>query len=161
MKNAAVTTIILLSALSALAPSLARAHAECAGETYGNTIVKVEVQTVGTMGGLRGGQVTIVPKDGPERTYEIRRDEIPQFYESTDGEPERAIVGLAAYLDAEFPVQIRYVGPNTNTDLTRALRNPARKKVPGNSLVVWKGPGFAGDQQYSFTDVVCAVSLDP
>lgn len=148
-----VTTIAL--------PVPALAFIECAGETHGGTIVQVSVNTQGTMGYVTGGEVTITPKTGAARSYKIKSDEIPQFFESVDGNHERAIVGLSAYINYEFPVQIRYVGKNYDFDLMKVLRTPGRKKEPGNSMIVWKGPEFADSEQHSFADVVCSVSLDP
>lgn len=144
-----------------LLPASAFAHTECAGETYTGIIVKVSINTVGTMGGITGGEVNITSKEGATRSYSIKAEEIAQFSESLDGEPERAIVGLGAYIEADYPVQIRYVGKNHDYDLVKVLRNPSRKKQAGNMMRVWKGPGFAGGEQHSFADVVCVVTLDP
>ena len=158
-----------LTALLAL-PTAAQAHISCAGETNGTpTIVKVEIDTQGTMGAVAGGRVTISPKDAPVRAYDLNRAEIAQFFESVDGpNDDRAIVGLAAFVSSENPVYIRFVGPNETRDLTVALRDDARKKRDEamkksgrNALRVWKGPGYAADQQHSFKDVVCSVTLDP
>jgi len=142
-------------------PAPAWAFVECAGETHAGTIVQVSINTQGTMGFVTGGEVTITPKTGAGRSYKIKSDEIPQFFESIDGNPERAIVGLAAYINYDFPVQIRYVGKNHDFDLVKVLRTPGRKKELRNSMIVWKGPGFSGSEQHSFADVVCNVSLDP
>lgn len=144
-----------------LTPAPAFAFTECAGETYTGTIVKVMVDTVGTMGAVTGAKVSIEPKGEPAREYNIRAEEIPQFFETTNQSGERAFVGLSAYVEMNFPVQIRYEGENYEEDLTKVLRTPGRQKQPNNYLRVWKGPGFGGDQQHSFADVVCAVSLDP
>lgn len=153
-------TILTLTTL--LTPMQSWASAQCAGETFGNVIVSVAINTVGTMGYVTGGDVTITSKQGQVRRYSIRQEEIPQFFESVDGQsPERAIVGMAAFVSHENPIAIRYVGTNHQEDLTKVLRTPGRRKEPGNSLRVWKGPGFASDQQHSFQDVVCSVTLDP
>jgi hypothetical protein len=142
-------------------PTTAQAHFSCAGETYTGIIVQVDITTVGTMGYVKGGEVTITEKDGATRGYQLKEDEIPQAFESIDGEPERAIVGLGAYVNYDYPVQIRYVGKNFEEDLVKVLRTPGRKKQAGNAMRVWKGPGFAGGEQHSFADVVCTVTLDP
>jgi hypothetical protein len=152
-------TLILAALLSLPVPAFA--YTECAGETYTGTIVKVAVNTVGTMGGVTGANVRIEPKDEPAREYVIEADEIPQFFETVNEDYTRAFVGLSAYVQDNFPVQIRYEGTNFEEDLTKVLRAPGRVKQPNNYLRVWKGPGFAGDQQHSFADVVCSVSLDP
>lgn len=138
-------------------PSLA---SECLGETYGGIVVKVEVNTMGTMGSITGGRVTITEKDGAERSYAIKAEEISQFFEAdSDTSGEGAIVGLSAYLDAEYPVSIRYVGKNYENPL-RSLKDPSRRKQGGNYMRVWKGPGFAGGDQHSFADVVCSIVID-
>lgn len=154
MKNLILAFLLTL-------PAPAFAFTECAGETYTGTIVKVTVNTVGTMGSVTGASVRIEPKDEPVREYVIEAGEIPQFFETVNPDGSRAFVGLSAYVEQNFPVQIRYEGTNFYDDLTTVLRTPGRVKQPGNYLRVWKGPGFAGDQQHSFADVVCSVSLDP
>lgn len=163
MKN--LTLSLTLTTLLALAlnGNAAQASTECAGETYGGLIAHIRIDTMGTMGYIQGAEVTFTPKDGQNvRRYSVKSDEIPQFFETVDGaEYERATVGLAAYVQHESPIHIRYVGTNYERDLTEVLRDPSRKKQPGNSFRVWKGPGFSGSEQHSFQDVVCAVSLDP
>lgn len=151
---------LILAALVAL-PAPAFAYTECAGETYTGTIVTVTVNTVGTMGAVTGASVKVEPKNEPPREYVIEADEIPQFFESVNDDYSRAFVGLSAYVENNYPVQIRYVGVNYEGSLTKVLRTPGRQKQSGNYLRVWKGPGFADGQQHSFADVVCSVSLDP
>lgn len=152
-------TLILATILALPLPALA--HVSCSGELDRNkTIVNVTINTVGTMGGVTGGTVTVTPVSGPTETYEIRAEEIPQFFEFVD-ENNQATVGLAAYVELNYPVTIRYVGKNFDGDLTKELRDPSRRKAPGNLMRVWKGPGFPGDQQYTFRDAICTVTLDP
>lgn len=151
---------LLLAALLIL-PAPAFAYTECAGETYTGTIVKVTVNTVGTMGAVTGATVYLEENGMNPRYYEITAEEIPQFYETVNADNSKAVVGLSAYVESNFPVQIRYTGTNYQEDLVNVLRSPGRKKQPGNYMRVWKGPGFAGDQQHSFYDVVCSVTLDP
>lgn len=150
----------MILALLLTMPAPAFAYTQCAGETYTGTIVQVTVNTVGTMGAVTGASVRIEPKDEPAREYVIEADEIPQFFETVDQEGTRAFVGLSAYVESNYPVQFRYEGVNYEEDLTKILRTPGRQKQPNNYLRVWKGSGFAGDQQHSFADVVCSVSFD-
>jgi hypothetical protein len=160
----------VLTALALLAlPSAAHATISCAGETYGSpTVVRVDIYTAGTTGTLTAGQVTITPADGPKRVYDIPVRDMIQFFESADGADQKtSTIGLSAFVNGENPVYIRFVGPNTFNDLikdlkddTRKKRDEAMKKEGKNALRVWKGPGYASDQQHSFKDVVCSVWLD-
>jgi hypothetical protein len=154
--------LALLSTLAVtLLPASAFAHIECAGETHKGDIVKVSVETVGTMGAVRDGLVTIQPKGRAEYSYVIRQEDIMQMFEHVN-ERNTAVVGVAAYYETLYPITIRYVGPNYDTqDLADTLRQPGRKKFAQNEMYVWKGPGFQSGEQYSFTDVVCNVMLDP
>lgn len=155
---------LTLTAILALVFTGTAAHAttECAGETYGGLIAHIRIDTMGTMGAIQGAEVTFTPKDGQNvRRYSVKAAEIPQFFENVDGrDSERAFVGLSAYVEYESPISVRYVGTNYERDLTEVLRDPSRKKQPGNSFRVWKGPGFSSSEQHSFQDVVCGVSLD-
>jgi hypothetical protein len=152
---------IVLAALLA-APAPAFAHVQCAGETFSNIVVTVDVKTQGTFGPVQGATVTITPKDGRNvRSYSVDSREIPQFFASTDGDNnERAIVGMSAFVNQDNPVYIRFVGTNRTDDLIDALRDKARAKEARNTLRVWKGPGYGSDQQHSFKDVVCSVQAD-
>lgn len=154
------TPMILLAAL-ALAPS-ARALTICSGETFSGTVVTVTVITAGATGAVQSGNVSIVPSSGEaSRAYEIKREDISQFFESQSDDGRRAVVGLAAYVNRDNPVSIRYSGTNYQENLLNVLRNPNRPKEGGNEMRVWKGPGFPADQQHQFRDVVCQVTLDP
>ncbi|RZA06758.1 MAG: hypothetical protein EOP11_09495 [Proteobacteria bacterium] len=159
---------LLALALLAL-PSAAHATISCVGETDANpTMVRVDIQTAGTLGAVSAGRVTITPKAGPARVYEIAPREIPQFFESVDGtDQDRAVIGMSGFVNNDNPVYIRFVGPNTLDEVTKAIRDEKRmkrdeamKKEGRNSLRVWKGPGYAADQQHSFKDVVCSVWMD-
>lgn len=151
--------LILLATL--FATPTARAITVCAGETFTSTIVTVTVITSGATGSVQQGSVTISPPNGPMVTYKIEKEDISQFFESQNDNGSRAMVGLAAYAGRENPISIRYSGTNYQEELIQVLRNPARLKEPDNEMRVWKGPGFAADQQLQFRDVVCQVTLDP
>lgn len=144
--------------LTLMATTPAMAYINCAGETLAGKIVEVSVETVGSMGSPTHGQVKATEINGQVSVYEIKREEIVQFFETVDS--KRAIVGLAAYQEMNNPIWIKYVGENYEGDLVRILRDPARKKQSGNEMRVWRGPGFGPDQQSQFTDVVCSISLD-
>lgn len=144
--------------LSLMATTPAMAYMNCAGETLAGKIVEVSVETVGTMGSPTQGLVKTTEVNGQVSSYELKREEIVQFFETVDS--KRAIVGLAAYQEMNNPIWIKYVGENYEGDLVKALRDPARKKQSGNEMRVWRGPGFGADQQSQFTDVVCSISLD-
>jgi len=152
-------SIIALAAL--LASTKAYAFTVCSGETFSGTIVTVTIATAGTKGSVQGGSVTIAPAAEPARSFELKSEEITQFFESNSDDFRKAVVGLAAYANGENPVSIRYTGTNFQEDLVLALRNPSRSKESGNEMRVWKGPGFPSDKQHQFRDVVCQVTLDP
>lgn len=153
------TPILALAAL--LASTQAHALTNCAGESFSGTIVTVTVLTAGTTGVVQHGLVTITPAGEASRSYGLKREEISQFFESTSDDSRRAVVGLAAYVNRENPISIRYSGTNFQDELVSVLRNPSRAKEAGNEMRVWKGPGFPADQQMQFKDVVCQVTLDP
>ncbi|MBS1971906.1 MAG: hypothetical protein JSU04_16465 [Bdellovibrionales bacterium] len=148
--------IALTLALFAAKPALA--YVTCAGETFGGKVVTVTVETTGTMAAPNRGEVTMMETDGQVSAYELKHEEIVQFFESDDS--HKAIVGLAAYQNLNNPIWIKYVGENYEGDLIKVLRDPNRKKQNGNEMRVWRGPGFGPDQQSQFTDVVCSISLD-
>lgn len=160
----------VLTALSLLAlPTAAHATISCAGETNGSpTVVRVDIHTAGNTNSVAAGRVTITPEKGPARTYDLVPQDIPQFFESADGADQKsATVGLSAFVAGDAPVYIRFVGPNTFNDLVKDLKNTDRqkrdeamKKEGKNTLRVWKGPGYASDQQHTFKDVVCSVWTD-
>lgn len=151
---------LFLLATLALAPS-AHALTICSGETFSGTVVTVTVLTAGATGTVQNGTVTIAPAAEAPRAFEIKREEISQFFESQSDDGRRAVVGLAAYVNRDNPVSIRYSGTNYQDNLLNVLRNPARPKEAGNEMRVWKGPGYPADQQHQFRDVVCQVTLDP
>ena len=151
---------LILATLLAL-PLPALATTECKGEHNDGHIITVRIDTVGTMGAVKGGEVVIELKDGTVRKYSVRGNEIPQFFEATSDNMETATVGLSAFVDGNFPVSIRYAGPNFEGNLKKHLLDPSRKKVAGNLMRVWKGSGFNASEQFVFRDVICSVSLDP
>ncbi len=153
------TPIFVMAAL--LFTTQAHAITTCAGETFTGTIVTVTVLTAGATGAVQGGLVSISPSNEPARNYALKREEITQYFESTSEDGRHAVVGLAAYVNRENPVSIRYSGTNFQDDMTSVLRNPSRAREAGNEMRVWKGPGFPADQQHQFKDVVCQVTLDP
>lgn len=134
------------------------AYVNCAGETYSGKVVEVTIETQGPMSQASRGLVHITDVDGKVTNYDLRKEEIVQFFESVDD--QRAIVGVSAYESLNNPIWIKYVGKNYDGDLLKALRDPARKKIEHNEMRVWRGPGYGPDQQSQFTDVVCNISLD-
>lgn len=153
----------LVCALALLGFGFAKASVMCAGETYDGDLVSVEVDTIGTMGVVQKGIVTVglAPLPGTMYAYSILPEEIPQFFEDT----ERAVVGLSAFVGTQGPVFIRYVGPNYRTEsyeeLIQILQDPNRQRVAGNRMIVWKGLDAPYDSVFSFRDVVCSVFLNP
>lgn len=148
--------MILSLAMTATTPALA--YMNCAGETLGGKIVEVAIETEGSMAVPTRGTVKVTETNGQITGYDLKREEIVQFFETVDN--KRAIVGLAAYQALNNPIWIKYVGENYEGDLLKALRDPNRKKQSGNEMRVWRGPGFGPDQQSQFTDVVCTIVLD-
>lgn len=134
------------------------AYVSCAGETYSGKIVEVVIETEGSMAQASRGLINITEANGTVTSYELKKEEIVQFFEAVDD--KRAIVGVAAYQSFNNPIWIKYVGENYEGDLLKVLRDPSRKKIEHNEMRVWRGPGYGPDQQSQFTDVVCNISLD-
>ncbi len=151
--------LIIISALTFT--SSAHALTICSGETFSGTMVTVTIVTTGATGAVQSGSVTIAPSGDVSRGYEIKKEEISQFFESQSDDGRNAVVGLVAYINRDNPVSIRYSGTNYQENLKNVLRNPMRPKEQGNEMRVWKGHGYPAEHQLQFRDVVCQVTLEP
>lgn len=160
---------IIFSALGVLAIN-SFAGVECVGETEKEgKIIRVSINTVGTMGYVQKGSVQILDKSLTSLAgYELEKEEIPQFFEGCiddDCEKYGAIVGLQAYEDTNYNVSIRYFGKDysyVSKALVDILRDKKRLKKAGNSMRVWKGDQNLPYEKafYVFKDIVCSLDHD-
>lgn len=156
-----IIQLILLS-------NLAFADIECLGETARDkTFVTVHIENSLVFGdnsrNQRGWVRISNETTRVESQYFLQPEDISQFFEGLRG-PQKsiAIVGLEAYSNLNSPITINYYGKNHNDRyLTEVMRDSSRVKDAGNKMIVWRGAGFASDDQYYFEDVVCSVNLAP
>ena len=150
--------VILLLAL--ISGPMAQAHVDCAGELNAGSIIHLSLDTGGPMGAALGGFVSIKAPEGKITQYAVKTGDIAQYFE--DAEDSAAMwVGAVIYIDGINPVNVKYRGINyLQRDLTEVLRDKGRVKISGNSMRVWKGPGYTPEEQYIFRDVVCSSFVD-
>ena len=67
-----------------LTPLAAKAGTTCMGQTHRGTTVTVNVNTVGSMAFVNGGNVLIEKSNGDVLGYTLERNEIAQFFETAD-----------------------------------------------------------------------------
>ena len=150
--------LIILFAL--IGGPLAYAHVDCAGELNAGSIVHLSLDTGGPMGVALGGYVAIKAPDGGTKQFPIKTGDIAQYFEDSE-DPANTWVGAQIFVDGVNPVNVKYRGINyVQRDLTEVLRDKARVQQVGNSMRVWKGPGYTPEEQYSFHDVVCSSFID-
>ncbi len=150
--------IIILLALISGSP--AYAHVDCAGELNAGSIIHLSLATGGPMGAALGGYVSIKTSERATTLYAIKAGDIGQYFEDAE---DQAVtwVGSQIFVDGVNPVNIKYRGINyLQRDLTEVLRDKTRVKQVGNTMRVWKGPGYKPEEQYAFRDVVCASFID-
>jgi len=150
-----VKYFILLASLICSAKALA--VSECTGLSKENTWVTVYINTVGATGIPDRGEVTFEREDN-KYGYRFTREDIAQFFEYDEIANSTATVGLAAYVEKEFPVSIKYSGPNyVDMDLKSVVSDGKSGTIKNNFMRVWKGPGHAATDQFQLTNVACAV----
>ena len=147
--------LLLLAAIGLSRSALA--VSECGGRALDGSFVLVQINTTGTTGAPDQASVT-VEKDGNKFGYHFGREDIPQFFEYDDVAAKSSVVGLAAYVQKEFPVSIKYVGANfVDMDLKAVIDGGKAEITKGNIMRIWKGPGHPGTDQYQLTKIVCSV----
>ena len=135
----------------------AAASMECAGKTDQGELVMVAIATAGSRGEVHQGKVTII-KDGHKNAYLFEASDVSQYFEYDDVPRGEAMVGLAAFVDGEFPLQIKYVGKNyVDYDLELVLEDKSTSFDEGSLLRIWKGPGFGATDQHQVQQIVCSV----
>jgi hypothetical protein len=150
-----VKILILLAAL--IYSGAAMAISECAGKAADGSWVSVVVNTTGPTGIPDEGSV-MIEKDGNKFGYKFARQDITQFFENDDISNNTAMVGLAAYVEQNNPVSIKYVGVNfVDMDLKAVVEQGQGIPTNGNFMRVWRGPGYDANSQYQLTSVVCSV----
>ncbi len=132
------------------------ANSECTGRASDGSYVTVHIETSGAVGAPDTGEVTI-ESGGNKYGYRFTKAEMPQYFEFDDVSDGSAIVGIAAYVENEYPVSVKYVGTNfVDMELKVVADDPA-VKGEGNFLRVWKGPRHAATDQYQITKIACSV----
>jgi hypothetical protein len=137
-------------------PGTAFAVVECTGQAKDGSFVTVAVQTKGASNSPDRAEVRI-ERDGNKFGYRFNSQDISQFFESDDEKANTAMVGLGAYVNKEFPVAIKYSGTNYIDMDLKAVIEAGGIESHGNSMRVWRGPGFGADELYSLTAPVCSV----
>lgn len=133
----------------------ASANVECTGVTRDRAYVTVRVGTTDATGAPAAGEV-IMEKGGNKYGYRFAGAEVAQFFE--DDADNRAIVGVVAYVEKEFPVSVKYVGTNhVDMDLKQILADESVPKSATNLLRIWRGPGYASTEQIVADKIVCSV----
>jgi hypothetical protein len=140
-------------------PGIAFATAECTGRMKDGSFVTVTVTTKGVTKAPDHGEVSI-EKMGNKFGYRFSAADISQFFEFADEKANTATIGLGAYIGAELPITVKYNGPNyIDMDLTAVLTSgvAAAGTPSGNTMRVWKGPGYLASDSYDVQDQVCSI----
>ncbi|MGZ3746314.1 MAG: hypothetical protein ACXWRE_03195 [Pseudobdellovibrionaceae bacterium] len=136
------------------------AVSECTGRLADGSWVTVHINTTGATGYPDQGEVVIENKEN-KFGYHFSHEEITQFFEYDEASDNTAMVGLAAYVNKESPVAIKYNGPNfVDMDQKDVIEENKVKEIKGNFLRVWKGPGHASNDQFQLTNVACSTWLN-
>lgn len=144
-----------------LASFVVSAHAgavsECTGLSSDGSWVTVHINTTGATGVPDRGEVIFENAEN-KFGYRFSREDITQFFEYDEPANNTAIVGLSSYVNKEFPVAIKYNGPNfVDMDLKSVIKEGKARQIKGNFLRVWKGPGHSSDDQFQLTNAACSV----
>lgn len=146
--------LILLSSL--LFAGNALAVSECTGRSDDGRWVTVHVNTKGAKGLPDQGEV-VVENEENKFGYRFGHEDIVQFFEYDETSNNSAMVGLVAYVNQEYPVAIKYIGPNfVDMDLKSVIEDGKGTESKGNFLRIWKGPGYAATDQFTLINVVCS-----
>jgi hypothetical protein len=136
------------------------AISECTGRNADGSWVTVHINTTGATGFPDQGEVVIENKEN-RFGYHFSHDEITQFFEYDEPANNSAMVGLAAYVNKESPVAVKYNGPNfVDMDLKSVIETDKAKLIKGNFLRIWKGPGHAANDQFQLTNIACSTWLN-
>ncbi len=141
-------------------PGLPFATAECTGKVNSDLYVTVRVATKGATKTPHQGEV-VIERGGNRFGYRFSPESIAQFFERDDAKKNLAMVGLSVFIGGESPVQINYAGKNyVDQDAKLVLDELAATPDDQmeNSMLIWKGPGFAASEVWQMKQVVCSVS---
>lgn len=145
----------LMLILTLVLAQRAMANIECAGRAADGTFVHIEVQTLGATQAAGPSSVTF-EAGGNKFGYRMQANEVVQFFQYDDMAAKTAMVGLSAYAQKNFPVSIKYDGPNF-VDMDLKAEVDAGKVGDVNGVMrVWKGPGH-GTDQYQVSKPICSV----
>jgi len=135
----------------------AMAVSECAGRASDGTFVLVQVDTTGPTGLAGQGQVSF-EAGGNKFGYKFQPADVAQFFEYDDAATKTAMVGLSAYVKKDFPLFVKYDGPNfVDMDLKAVVDSGKAEGLTGGILRVWKGPGHAATDQFQISKPACSV----
>jgi len=135
----------------------AMAISECAGTATDGSFVTVHIDTVSGMGTPGEGSVTF--DDGSNKFgYRFQSSDVAQFFEYDDAGKKEAIVGISVFVKKDFPIFVKYSGPNfVDMDLKAAVDQGEAEKVTGGIMRVWKGPGHSATDQVQISHPICQV----
>lgn len=147
--------IILMAVL--FCSSRAMAISECAGRASDGSFVTVHIETVSALGLPGEGTVTF-EDEGNKFGYRLQGSEVAQYFEYDDVAKKEAVVGISAFVKKDFPIFIKYVGPNfIDMDLKAVVEQGLGQKLTGGIMRVWKGPGHSATDQVQVSRPVCQV----
>lgn len=136
------------------------ATSECTGRTQNREWVTVVVNTSGATGRPDRGEV-IIEKDNNKYGYRFNQQDIAQFFEYDETANNTALVGLAAYVNNEYPVMIKYHGRNyIDMDHKTVIEESKSEIKADNFIRIWKGPGYPANDQFQLNKVVCSTWLN-
>lgn len=131
---------------------------ECAGILRDGSFVTVRVATKGATKTPDSGSVEF-EKEENRYGYRFGAAEIAQFFEFDNSADNTAMVGLSAFVSGESPVSVKYSGKNfVDMDLRAVLLSGEQRKMTGNKMRIWRGPGHASSDVIEFQRPVCSVS---
>jgi hypothetical protein len=132
------------------------ASSECLGKTSDGKTLSIRLETMGPKGAVTRGEI-VFENQGNRYGYQLAKDEITQYFEFDEAGDNSAVVGLVAYAGGEGPVTIKYVGTNfVDMDLKTILESGVANNIRGNSMRVWRGPGYEPTNQVNISRIVCA-----
>ena len=146
---------ILAIALLGMAPAQATL---IMAETLEGKVVRLELDSWGTIGKFGKATLTITGKDGKQIFHE-EFDSAAQFAEGMHNGKDLVVFRT---IGEKSEVHLSFLGTHreleTHEELEKVLKDPKRKKDPGNSLMI-QIPET--QKTYSFKDIVCLLEIDP
>ena len=127
-------------------------------ETLEGKIVTIELDSWGTIGKFGKATLAITDKGGKQ----IFHEEFASAAQFAEGMHNGMALVVFKTIGEKSEVQLSFLGTNrelaSHEELIKVLKNPKRKKDPGNALVIEVAES---GKTYSFKDIVCLLELDP